>query len=389
MKAKTLIALLACALPGFAAENPRTVETWNAEFLSAVRRQAPPPCLVARNLAILHLSIWRAVKESGPEHEETAAAGAAYEVCTVLFAGDREGFERVLKESPAAKGEAFEAGRAAAREVLRGRENDGSNTTVHYHPDLAPGIWARTTNNRPPELPHWGAVKPFMLTSAAAFRPPPPPALDSERYAQDVNEVREFGGAAPGKRTPEQEQIARFWSDFSYTTSPAGRWNEIAAKALEGHPLALRDKAKLFAMLNVAMADAGIATWECKYHYRFWRPVSAIREDFDDHNPATTPDPAWKSLLPSPSHPDYVSGHSTFSGAAASVLTAVLGEPKEKIIVINRDMPGVTRGFENFTEIAEEAGRSRIYGGIHYTSANEAGAELGCKVAAEVMAKFE
>ncbi len=386
---KIIFFLLASAVVALAGEPRGVVEDWNAEFLAAVRRQAPPPCLVARNLAILHTAIWRAVRDAGTETGEAAAAGAGYEVCTVLFAGDKEGFEKLLKASPAAKGEAFEKGRMAGREVLRERENDGANTTVHYRPDLAAGIWARTTNNRPPELPQWGAVRPFVLKSPDMFRPPPPPSPDSERYARDVNEVREMGGAVSTKRTAEQEQIARFWSDFSYTTSPAGRWNEIAGRALEGRGMGLRDKAKLFAVLNVAMADTGIAIWECKYHYRFWRPVSAIHEDFDDKNAATKPDPAWTSLLPAPSHPDYVSGHSGFSAAAALVLTRMLGEPKEKITVTNRDMPGVTRSFGSYEEVAIEAGCSRVYGGIHFTSANEAGGELGRKVAQEVMKKFD
>ena len=186
---------------------------------------------------------------------------------------------------------------------------------------------------------------------------------------------------APGSRTKDEELIAQFWADFSYTTSPAGRWNEIAGKAMEGRSLTVRQKARLFAVLNVAMADAGIATWDCKYHYRFWRPVSAIQESMNDGNPATVPDTTWNSLLPAPSHPDYVSGHSTFSAAAAWILTKELGIPAKQIEVTNRDMPGVVRTFGSFEEIAREAGRSRIYGGIHFQSANAVGAELGRKVA--------
>lgn len=372
-----------------AAEANTVVERWNAEFLAAVRRQAPPPCVVARNLAILHLSVWKAVEKGGAGNEVASVAGSAHEVCTALFSGDRAGFDELLKQYPAATGPALNVARAEADKMLKLREGDGANTTVHYHPDLGPGIWQRTTNNRAPELPHWGQVKPFALKTASQFRPPAPPALNSARYAEDVRDVRENGGAAPGTRAPEQEIIARFWSDFSYTTSPPGRWNEIAAKSLEGRGLAIREKARLFALLNVSMADAGIATWDCKYHYRFWRPVSAIHESFNDGNPATVPDRSWKSLLPAPSHPDYVSGHSTFSGAAALILTRVLGNPAKAMEVTNRDMPGVVRTFGSFEEIAREAGRSRIYGGIHFQSANEEGAKLGRKVAEFVMENFD
>lgn len=387
---RAALCFLCATVPAMSSIKPvPVVERWNAEFLAAVRRQAPPPCLVARNLAILHLSIWQAVKGAGEGNESLAVSAAAHEACTALFPGDRSGFDALLGEFSEAKGSAMEAARLQAAEVLRSREDDGANTTVHYHPDLAPGVWERTTNNRAPELPHWGKVKPFIIGSVARFRPPPPPSLGSEAYARDVKEVRELGGALSSVRTADQEQIARFWSDFSYTTSPAGRWNEIAAKALETRPMTVREKARLFAILNVAMADAGIATWECKYHYRFWRPVSAIHETFDDGNPATTPDRKWKSLLPSPSHPDYVSGHSTFSGAAAWILTHSLGVPQEKIEVANGDMPGVTRSFGSYEEIAKEAGRSRIYGGIHFSTANEEGRKMGQRIAADVIARFD
>lgn len=387
MKRLITIGLL-LVLPLHAEKSDRVVERWNAEFLAAVRRQSPPPCLIARNLAILHLSIWRAVEKAGKGNEIPAVAGAAHEVCTTLFSGDRSGFDTLVKSYPEAKGEILAVARAEADKVMREREDDGSSTTVHYHPDLAPGVWERTTRNRDPELPQWGLVRPFVLKSADEFRPPPPPRLDSGAYARDVNEVRKIGGAESASRTKDQEEIARFWSDFFYTTSPAGRWNEITCKELEGRGRTVRDKARLFAILNVTLADAGIAAWDCKYHYRFWRPVSAIHESLDDRNDATHPDKSWDSLLPSPSHPDYVSGHSVFSAAAAAVLTRTLGVPKKRIVVTSREMPGVTRSFASYEEIAREAGRSRVYGGIHFSAANEQGALLGKKVAERVMGDF-
>lgn len=375
-------------LPLQGADKGDVVERWNAEFLAAVRRQAPPPCVVARNLAILHLALWRAARDAGDGNEARAIAGAGHEVCTVLFSGDRAGFDALLKEYPAAKGQALESGRTAARKTLSERADDGANTTVHYQPKLAAGVWQRTTNNRPPELPHWGLVKPFVLTSAEMFRPPPPPALDSAQYAADVKEVRTLGEAKTEMRSDEQTLVAKFWSDFSYTTSPVGRWNEIARNAMEGRSMTTREKARFFAVLNVTLADVAIAVWDCKYHYRFWRPVSAIHESFDDSNTGTVPNGKWVSLLPSPSHPDYVSGHSAFSGAAAAVLRKTLGPPKDPITVTNHDMPGVVRVFSTYDAIADEAGRSRIYGGIHFSSACKQGARLGIKVADEVMVGF-
>jgi hypothetical protein len=375
-------------LPLRAVEEGNVVERWNSEFLAAVRRQALPPCLVARNLAILHLGIHRAVEAAGEGNEAAAVSVAGHELCTTLFSGDRAGFDALIKAFPKAEDDVAAQARTAARRTLAEREGDGSNTSIHYKPNLAAGVWQRTTNNRPPETPHWGSVKPFVMKSGDAFRPSAPLALSSAAYARDVNEVKELGGVVSVRRTKDQEEIARFWSDFSYTGSPVGRWNQIASEALKHETLTIREKARLFAMLNVAMADAGIAVWDCKYHYRFWRPVSAIHETFDDGNDATIADKEWKSLLPSPSHPDYVSGHSTFSAAAAFVLTHQLGTPERSIQVTSQEMPGVVRTFKDYTEIANEAGRSRIYAGIHFTSANERGAELGRKVGECMMKSF-
>lgn len=383
-----VVLLFGCfSVLGFGAEN--VVERWNAEFLSAVRRQALPPCLVARNLAILHLGIHRAVESAGEGNEAAAVSVAGHEVCTTLFSGDRAGFDALIQEFPKAEDGVADQARTEARRTLAEREGDGSHTTIHYKPNLGPGVWQRTTNNRPPETPHWGSVKPFVLQSADIFRPAAPPDLSSAAYARDVNEVKRLGGVNSTQRTKDQEEIARFWSDFSYTSSPVGRWNEIAIEAVAQQGLTISEKARLFAVLNVAMADAGIAAWDCKFHYQFWRPVSAIHEVFDDGNEATPPDKEWESLLPSPSHPEYVSGHSTFSATAAFVLTKQLGLPRERIKVTNREMPGIIRTFESYEEIAIEAGMSRIYGGIHFFAANEKGAELGRKVGKKVMESFE
>jgi hypothetical protein len=376
----TLLAVVALASSVHADDAKRTVEDWNAEFLASVRRQTPPPCLVARNLAIFHLAIWRAVEQAGRNDQSASAAFAAHEIAVSVFEGDRAGFDALLGKHPTVPSSVSEAARATAAAVLRVRQDDGSATRIHYEPELGPGVWRRTTRNREPELPHWGMVKPFALKSPDQFRPPPPPSLDSAEYAADLREVRELGARTSMRRTRDQQETAHFWSDFSYTSSPVGRWNEIACTALARNDWSLHDKARLFAVLNVALADASIAAWDCKYHYRLWRPVTAIREPLDGGAQSPRSGHGWESLLPAPPHPEYVSGHSTFSGAAATVLTALLGELEEPISVTNRDMPGVRRSFTSFQEIADEAGRSRIFGGIHFSSSNRQGHELGRKV---------
>lgn len=147
--------------------------------------------------------------------------------------------------------------------------------------------------------------------------------------------------------------------------------------------------ARLFALINVAMADAGVATWEAKCHYNFWRPVTAIQRADEDENPRTENDPAWNSLLPCPPHPEYVSGHAAFSGAAATVLAAYLGSDQVEFTATSDDVPGVTRRFTSLRRCAEEIARSRILGGIHYTFAGRNGIELGEKVAALTLERFD
>src|SRR6185503_21247286 len=161
-----------------------------------------------------------------------------------------------------------------------------------------PGAWRRTPPFfRPPELPQWSYVAPFALTNGAQFRPPGPPPLNSSRYAADVNQVRELGGLNSTNRTAEQTFIARFWSDFSYTVTPPGHWNQIAQNVATNRPGTLAENARLFALLNLAMADAGIAVWDAKYIYNFWRPVTAIQQADTDGNPETEADPNWTPLL--------------------------------------------------------------------------------------------
>jgi membrane-associated phospholipid phosphatase len=154
------------------------------------------------------------------------------------------------------------------------------------------------------------------MTNGAQFRPSGPPALSSDKYAADFNQVKTLGAKNSTVRTPEQTEIAQFWSDGAGTYTPPGHWNQIAEEVATKRNTSLVDEARLFALLNIALADAGIAAWDAKYAYDFWRPATAIRQADFDNNPQTTADPTWDSLIGTPPFPEYVSGHSTFSGAA-------------------------------------------------------------------------
>jgi hypothetical protein len=256
---------------------------------------------------------------------------------------------------------------------------------------------------RPALLPHWGSVLPFALANGSQFRPVAPPALDSAAYASEVNLVKVLGALNSVMRTAEQTQIARFWGYGPGTATPPGHWNEIAQMVVDrikgyddeddhdrgkaGRP-SVQDNARLFALLNIALADAAIVSWDCKYLFNYWRPITAIQEAGTDGNPATEADPFWVPLLATPPFPEYTSGHSSFSGAAATVLAHVLGSDRVRFSVGSDDLPGVRRSYRSFSEAAFESGVSRIYAGIHFPSANLHGLNTGAAVGTYVAWNF-
>ncbi len=219
------------------------------------------------------------------------------------------------------------------------------------------------------QTPYWKDVAPFALAELDSFLPPGPPSLGSQEYADAVNEVKSLGAVTSTNRTPEQTQIARFWSDGAGTYTPPGHWNLIAADIANQKGLSLGESARLMAMLNTSLSDVGIAAWKVKYSNDLWRPITAIREAGSDNNDATVADSSWTSLLITPPHPEYVSGHSSFSAAAARVLSEYFGE-NQSFTTTSLGLPGVQRSFTSFAAAAVEAGRSRIYGGIHYQFSN-------------------
>lgn len=371
------------------------VEDWNQAFLQAVRKETPPPCLVSRNLPIFHLAMHRAVRDGVRAGlPETALEKAASQAATTVFLSffpSQTKLATPLQPAPADGDPALwrEIGASAARRTLKEREDDGASTTVHYVPKAEPGQWRRTPPNfRPPEFPHWGQVRPFVIDHPAAFRAPPPPRLTSAEYADEINQLHAIGGKISRQRTDEQTLIARFWADFSYTSSPPGHWNEIAREVSRQRRLPVTESARLFAQLNLALADTCISIWDTKYHYNFWRPVTAIRQADQDSNATTTADPAWEPLLRTPPHPEYVSGHSGISGAAATILEHWFGTENIRFEASSDDVPDQKRAFTSFQACAEEISRSRIYGGIHFPAAGREGLNLGRRVARHVLTHF-
>ena len=234
----------------------------------------------------------------------------------------------------------------------------------------------------PPYVPaagftHWAGVTPFVLGAANQFRPAAPPALSSAAYAQSTNEVKSLGAVNTTTRTAEQTAIARFWPGPIWIT-----WNEIAENSALAHHVTLTRAARLFALLDLSLADTGIAMYDAKYTYHFWRPVTAIRAA-DTGNPDVVSDPTWTPLLTG-SDPSYPGAHSAMSAAAAIVLTGFFGA-HDHITVTSDVFPGVVRTFDSYTAAATEAGLSRIYGGVHTRLDHVAGVQLGQHVARFVL----
>lgn len=203
-----------------------------------------------------------------------------------------------------------------------------------------------------------------------------------------LNQVKAIGSKTSTMRTPEQSEIAVFWSDFSYTAMPPGHWHEIAATIARDRNNTLAENARLFALISLAQADAAIVCWEIKYRYNFWRPVTAIQRADEDNNPLTVADPNWAQYLPSPPFPSYTSGHSTFSKASAQVLIHFYGTDAISFIASSDSLPGVFRKFDSLSVCADEVGMSRIYGGFHFMFDNVQGKATGKRVGDYVSANF-
>jgi len=310
--------------------------------------------------------------------KEAAVSAAAHKVLVALFPMNAPSFDDLNATTLATisngphKSRGIDWGESVAGHILALRLSDGSGATTAPPSGNGPGFWQPTPPQFAPYLlPQWGVVAPFAMPSSHAFRPPGPPALGSSKYLSDLNEVQALGAQVGSTRTPEQSLIALFWADGAGTETPPGHWNSIAQEVGAAQGNTMEQNARLFALLNIAMADAAICAWDAKYTYDFWRPVTAIR---------FSSDPTWSSFIVTPPFPDYVSGHSTFSGAASRVLAMFYGTDNIAFSTGSDFLPGVTRYFTTFSAAAGEAAVSRLYGGIHFRSANEDGLAFGIAI---------
>ncbi len=386
------------------AQRVNAVIEWNRTLLAIVRTPGAQPATIhsTRNFAILHAAIYDAVNNVAPKFspylvslpnvprsasEIAAADEAAHDVLVSLYPAFQLSLDTELQQDLAQlpdnerKAQGVAAGQAVAVQLLAARSADGANlTSPSYVPGTQPGDYQLTPPNfAPADFTQWSQVTPFALARANEFRPGPPPALTSDTYTEVFNEVKDLGFIASTTRTAEQTQIGKFWNgniqDF---------WNEIAQTAALAHQLNLQDSARLFALLNISLADTTIAFFDAKYAYNFWRPVTAVQLADTDGNPLTDPNPTWLPLstktAPDPSYPG---AHSAISRAGATVLRFYFGD-QFTFDVTSESLTGVTRHFTSFSAAAEEAGLSRIYAGQHFRTDHIAGRSLGGQVAESV-----
>jgi len=398
---------------GVAARNLRVTPTaqaadpvteWNQHAV-ALTLASPPavpaalsPVQQTRVMAIAQVAVHDAVNgitreyatylSPGPAPEnaspEAAAVAAAHHALRGLFAGQAASLDARYADSLASRGlseydAGIEYGRRAAAAILAARADDLSAQAQYPYsaPGAGlPGVWAPVSAAPGAQalLPGWGNVTPFVMRSGSQFRPDPPPALDSEQYAKDYNEIKLIGASDSPARTPEQTQIAQFW-----LASPTAIWNPVLRQVAATRDLGLSARARAFALFYLAASDASVACWEAKYFYNFWRPQAAIRGGDSDGNGLTAGDAAWLPLHPTPRHPEYPSGHTANSSAMAAALALLFGDDPGTPLEVT--LSGITRRWATYEEAVEEVIDARVYSGIHFRAADEAGARMGRQVA--------
>jgi hypothetical protein len=398
------------ATAGTSDQPVNTVIEWNRTLLSIVRTPGAqsPTVHATRNFAIMHAAIYDAVNSIDRTHrpylvrltgvprnasQDAAAATAAHEVLVTLYPEFTPTLDKQLQQSLAQiedarnKSEGIRVGQAVADRILALRANDGANAApIPYTFGTAPGDYQSTPPNLPPQpqFTHWSHVTPFALQRANQFRPGPPPALTSDAYTESFNQVKSLGIANSTAATTDEALTGRFWNG-----AIQNYWNEISQTLSQSHNLTTAQNARLFALLNLSLADSVIAFYDAKYVYNLWRPVTAIRAADTDNNPDTLADPNWLpevgKTAPDPSYPG---AHAVISAAGAEVLISFFERDGFAFNVTSEVLPGVERSFTSLTSAAEEATLSRTFAGQHFRFDLTTGQRLGRDVADLVVDNF-
>jgi hypothetical protein len=364
---------------------------WNAKAdgIGAEKQLANVPN--GRGQAMMHIAMFEAVNAIDRRYapykldltaerttsREAAAASAAHEVLSALYPDQKADLDATLATSlsgvadPEAKSKGVELGKKAAAGIIALRANDKSDVAENYRPYTAPGVYVPTAL---PIESTSAAVTPWVMSTGSQFRPGPPPALTSEAWTRDLNEIREFGSRNSSKRSAEQTSIARFW----FQTGPR-TYNPIVRQIATARKMDVVDCARLFALSSIAGVDAFIAVFDAKYTYNLWRPVTAIRNADLTSNPATPREESWLPLGVTPMHPEYPCAHCIVASAISTVLQAVNGDEVE-LSLTSSTAPGVTRKWTRLQDYSDEVSNARVYAGFHYRFSTEVGKDMGRKI---------
>jgi hypothetical protein len=404
----TLIALLAC---NSIAAKADVVLDWNAIAVSTVVSQEQRQFAHARFMAITQLAVFEAVNAITREYKpylgtvaapagasaDAAAVAAAYHVLKNYFPQAPNldaAYAASLAAIPngSAKSGGIATGQAAAAQMVALRLGDGSSPPQFYLPtSIDPGVWQLTPGCPPAGGVgfQWQNMTAFGVPSVpgsqdwiAKFAPGPPPALTSKRYARDYNEVKRVGNATsdPTERPQDRADVARFYN----ASSPSFVFNLAARQVAAAEGSSLSENARALALLNIASNDSLVASFWTKYHYKLWRPETAIREGNLDGNARTDADFTFVPYILTPCFPSYPSNHASGSEGAAEILRRIYGAGGHSITLANPAVPGVTFHYSRFNQITDDIDDARVYGGIHFRFDQDAGAHLGRNIATYV-----
>jgi hypothetical protein len=376
---------------------------WNLIALDAMGGPTYPlPLLNSRINAMMHIAMHDAINSVSPHYERyaysgnhpdanpvIAAAVAAHTVLGPHFEDQQSMLDEELNlalsiiPDGVSKTSGIEAGLAAGKAILNLRDDDGAFADLidNAEPSDEPGVYQHVPPFDFAYGKNWTSMQPFALNSNKQFRSVPYPPLTSQKYLEDYNEVKMIGQENSTHITEDEAFIAGFW----YELSEMG-WNKIARKVAVQEELNLAETARLFALLDIALADSYIAGFESKYYYNFWRPYTAIMAAYEDGNDQTEPLAGWVSSQPTPPVPDYPSTHSALGNAGATVLAYIVGDDTEFTFQSTTGIPAEqTRTFQSFTQAADENANSRVLAGIHFRTACDVGQKLGDDVGAWVI----
>lgn len=409
-------AALLAALGAPAVARADAVTQWNINASTAIFAAGPTAHASTLSFAMVQGAVYDAVNGIEGDYQpylvkpvanpwdskDAAVATAAYRVLVAVVPASQTAalanlgtqYDAALAAVPEgpAKAGGIAAGEAAAAAMLAARANDGRNPTTPF-PFVfgtTPGVWLVSPPLTAPDPAAWvGNVKPFLVPNAAMLRTPGPNSLTSSAYAQDFNEVKSLGSFTSTTRTDDQTKAAIFWQ-----SQPLGLYGGVMRSLSVRFGLTVAENARLFAMVSLTAADGAIGCWNDKWYWNFWRPIDAIRAAATDGNPATEADPGWRPLfdpatvttppLATPNFPDHPSGHSCISSAVLNTMQEFFGTDEIGFDIVSSRFPGTpaqTRHFDRFSHALDEVIEARIWGGIHFRTADTQGAVLGEKVA--------